>query len=112
MKQIAQAFQAGKVAAQVYLTALMVRGMDRQDTVTPNQTQWAQMNLTRNQRHRGLKALEDARLVLVKRKAGSLPTITFLWPGDAELLDVTLSHPDFTLEATLGSSVCDQTPEQ
>lgn len=112
MEQIAKAFEAGKVAAQVYLVALMVRGMERQDTVTPNRSHWAQMGLTRNQRHRGLKALEDAQLILVKRKAGSLPSITFLWRGDAELLDVPLKASDYSLEAVLGVSVCDQTSGQ
>jgi hypothetical protein len=111
IEPLAKATDLGKIPGKVYLVALMARGIDRQDTVTPNLKQWGKFNVTRSQRHRGLKALEDAGLILVKRKAGSLPTITFLWQGDPELLDTTLEASDLTRNAILDAPVCDQTFE-
>lgn len=120
--ELLDAIVLGRDAAAVFACLLWVRGMLQSETVRPTKTQWERCNIEKHNRQRGLKRLEDAKLITVERKQGALPTITFVWQdygpeGENDetpdpFAEVQLSPSDYSMDAMLWNPACDPTSER
>lgn len=78
-EELFQAVELGRDTVRLYLCLCQVRGVTKSEYVRPTLADYDFWGIDSPRRYRALKSLEDAGLVCVIRRKGSLPMVRMVW---------------------------------